>query len=268
MSPADTPCSEENRVSDAPFPSWHGERAQQLHAAIITRLHLLLATPYDSPLNPGFVRDYRQVLTTFEEYQQEVMRYHGRMPSCRAGCATCCGHWVEDVNSFEAALIAGEVLRRPPPAIDAIMHQCRSDMAALEQLADIRDARTGTVEEELHFDETDILLGAFYQLRRPCPLLSNGRCSVYDLRPLTCRIYFSFSHPSRCDPDHIHDEGTATFILDVDEEANALFDRLHERFCLFEGESGLRRVLLRYLEHERNGAAVRDGGTHPPGCDC
>ncbi len=39
----------------------------------------------------------------------------------------------------------------------------------------------------------------------PCPLLVNGRCSVYESRPESCRTFFAHSHPERCDmPARIH----------------------------------------------------------------
>ncbi|MGD1336120.1 YkgJ family cysteine cluster protein [Vibrio harveyi] len=32
----------------------------------------------------------------------------------------------------------------------------------------------------------------------PCPLLKNGICSVYEYRPLACRVFASFDNPLNC----------------------------------------------------------------------
>ena len=36
----------------------------------------------------------------------------------------------------------------------------------------------------------------------PCPLLQEGHCSVYDVRPLACRSFFSIHTPEWCHPLH------------------------------------------------------------------
>jgi Fe-S-cluster containining protein len=33
---------------------------------------------------------------------------------------------------------------------------------------------------------------------KPCPLLINGLCSVYDVRPFSCRIFFAMGNPNDC----------------------------------------------------------------------
>lgn len=40
----------------------------------------------------------------------------------------------------------------------------------------------------------------FHELRRPCVFLKDGRCSIYRIRPIPCRIYHVITHPDRCQP--------------------------------------------------------------------
>lgn len=87
--------------------------------------------------------------------------------ACRAGCAFCCHHpvgitWPEALR-----------LRQAIDALDphARAERCRAVTAAA--------AATATLPWEalaLH----------------PCPLLQDGRCSVYAARPLPCRAWASF----------------------------------------------------------------------------
>jgi hypothetical protein len=70
---------------------------------------------------------------------------------------------------------------------------------------------------------------------------------IYPVRPLTCRMYLSTSDPLRCNPDYIHASLTPTMIIDLSEEANRILDRLHFRFQRFDGDTGLRSLLLKHL---------------------
>jgi hypothetical protein len=60
-------------------------------------------------------------------------------------------------------------------------------------------------------------------------------------------MYVSFSDPFRCSPDDINEGDTPTYLFDLEEEADALIDALHFKFLRFEGDSGLRSLLVKYL---------------------
>jgi Fe-S-cluster containining protein len=142
-------------------------------------------------------------------------------------------------QSFDATTIA------------AIADQCRADLSLLTQLQTEVARRLGgkrlfgTPDD---IDEIDLLLGVFYQQQRPCPLLdSEGSCSIYALRPLTCRMYLSFSPPALCAPEHINEQAM-TYLLSVNDDANRLLDALHERFIRNNGDTGLRSALIAALD--------------------
>jgi Fe-S-cluster containining protein len=228
--------------------------ARKTQRKVISLLKDLQRRGYESCLCSEFREAYGRFLLLFERFQTEVLAAEGRVPSCRRGCATCCFHWVEDVYSFEAALIGDHIVRHMRDEIPRITRLCREDVRAMEDLEShgsrVFDASAAQrAREGAEFDLVDLLLGAFYRLRRPCPLLGkDGACLIYDLRPLTCRIYVSFSPPARCDPEHRDDEDIPTVLLDLEEEANALLDELHFRYDSYGGDTGLRSLLLQCLE--------------------
>ena len=193
------------------------------------------------------------LLKEIDSFQACVIAGAENPVSCTHGCVRCCYHWVEDVNSFEAEIIADTVRKRYPDRVDVIRQACRSDGAELERLDrlvqdrlrenDLRD------DEEPDIDPVDLLLHVFYRLRRPCPLLNaQGGCMVYEVRPLTCRMYVSFSDPIRCDPEYITVSEVSTCLIDLSERANAIIDRLHFACLRFEGDTGLRSLLAKYLD--------------------
>jgi hypothetical protein len=146
-----------------------------------------------------------------------------------------------------------------PGEVERIVKICREDSLLLEYLDSIVEQKLscdGNSKYPATFDRVDVLLASFYQQKRPCPLLNrNGECSIYPLRPLTCRIYVNFYDPLLCDPQHINSRDIPNYLLDLPEETNVLLDRLHFRFDSFKGNTGLRSLLLFALggEHDEKG---------------
>ena len=96
--------------------------------------------------------------------------------ACREGCAWCCHKVV--------GTAAPEVLR-----IVQFLHEHLSP----EDVSATRD-RAVRLDEQRRSLQHDTWAAD----RLPCPLLVNGRCSVYPVRPLTCRGYNS-SDARRCE---------------------------------------------------------------------
>jgi Fe-S-cluster containining protein len=210
-------------------------------------LKKLLSLKTDDCLNVEFRSLFSSYLNLLDEYQQSVLEHNGRVATCASGCSCCCNHWVEDVNSFEAAIICEFIQKNFPQHIPAIIKKCKSDIQQLEHIEKCMIDHPDISENQ--FDHTDLLLSVFYQFKRPCPLLDkSGICTIYPVRPLTCRIYMSFSAPSCCDPEYINEDDTPTYLLDVEEDASEQLDQLHFKFLKFEGNTGLRSLLLSHFE--------------------
>jgi Fe-S-cluster containining protein len=97
--------------------------------------------------------------------------------ACRAGCAWCCHKLV--------GTAAPEVLRIARFVRETFSEE---DVAAVRDRADRLDEQRRSLTDDPWVAE-----------RLPCPLLlADGRCSVYPVRPLTCRGYNS-SDARRCE---------------------------------------------------------------------
>jgi Fe-S-cluster containining protein len=86
--------------------------------------------------------------------------------ACRQGCAHCC-HIPVTISSIEADLIGRRVGHRPARPAQSVQ---------LQEFEDLEDAVPA--------------LEAISASREPspCPFLLDGACSVYDVRPMACRL--------------------------------------------------------------------------------
>jgi Fe-S-cluster containining protein len=224
--------------------------AQEIHKKIYDRLAALEAGGSRSCREPEFTKAWKETINLIDLYQKETAGASRMTISCAKGCAACCCHWVEDVNSFEAEMIAEYLKKHHPQKVGRITAQCERDGKKLADLNDIVETKLAAEHDRpsaAAIDPVDLLLASFYRLRSQCPLLENGLCLAYPVRPLTCRMYVSFSTPEQCDPAYIDNDDIPTYLFDLEEAANGIIDRLHFRFLKFENDTGLRSLLAKYL---------------------
>jgi Fe-S-cluster containining protein len=225
--------------------------ALDLQKIIIARLNKLIARRYRSCLCKGFKAEYSRIMDLFERYQREVVQAGPYHITCKKGCGVCCYHWAEDVYSFEGKILAEHIRKKRGLELASIMRVLKQDAVWRDR---IKSAVTTSMTNPYYkkslgkTDPYDVVLSGFYQLKRPCPLRGkDGSCSVYAVRPLTCRIYVSFSRPALCKPENINDGKTETYLLDLEKDASDLFDELHFMYDECEGDTGLRSMLLKLL---------------------
>ncbi|MBD3344302.1 MAG: hypothetical protein GF401_04485 [Chitinivibrionales bacterium] len=228
------------------------QSAKTFHDKLVVILKELYTLDCRSSLDKNFRDKYNQALHLFETYQNEIVRHYNRKITCTKGCAWCCYHWVEDVYSFEAEIIADFLKTSRNHDLPALREQLRDDEAALVDLDNLVEKKladspyAGELDDN---DRIDLLLASYYQLKRPCPLLDdNGACTIYPLRPLTCRIYVSFFDPRHCTPEVVDHEDSRTYLLNCEEPASAILDQIHFKHLAFEEDTGLRSLLLKYLQ--------------------
>jgi Fe-S-cluster containining protein len=231
------------------------ESALVWHKNIMIQLHELNALPPAKDGSPSekFEAHFDTLMETFEKFQQTILTHYGKTVTCSRGCSFCCSHWVEDVYSFESTRIIRYLKNHYRTDLPRIISLCQSDVDAMEGLHVCVDQKLAALppEERESLDQVDLLLSCFYRLERPCAFLTNeGSCGIYAVRPLTCRIYISFSQPDLCRPANIDGDETMTYLLDFEEEASLVLDELHQKYDVYDGDLGLRSVMADALKKD------------------
>ena len=128
-----------------------------------------------SAKTPG---DYARLLTRiyadFAQQQESVRAANNINIVCKAGCFYCCYIKV-DVHAHEAMFLIEHIQRAlSKEQIDALFLRCK-------------DHRERILPQSLEQQMTT---------NNPCPMLVEGKCSVYQGRPFSCRNY----HAQRLEP--------------------------------------------------------------------
>jgi Fe-S-cluster containining protein len=103
---------------------------------------------------------YRKIVAAVEAEFERNRSLHGARIRCGPGCTECCHH-VFAITRFEADEVARGVAALP---------------AGQRRELEMRAAR---------YIEDGLVRGE----RLPCPALQEGRCSIYEHRPLLCRKF-------------------------------------------------------------------------------
>lgn len=124
----------------------------------------------------------RRALGSYDQLNQTTVEQSGVALVCRAGCSLCC--WLRvDVYAPEVFLIA-ETLRNElaPPELQELLERLAAHSDLVTRMTVLEHATRNVA----------------------CPLSKNGWCSVYAVRPHTCRRHhsqdlaacqFTFDHP-------------------------------------------------------------------------
>ncbi|AKT40542.1 YkgJ family cysteine cluster protein [Chondromyces crocatus] len=132
-------------------------------------VRLFLADPSEQGTTHAVGRAYALLDT---EARRVLAAIPGSGPACAPGCSFCC-HVHADATMPELLTVA-TALRRTlsPEALDTLRQRLASHVARVEQLDD----------------------QARWDARIPCAFLGDGgRCSIYEVRPLRCRAFHSWS---------------------------------------------------------------------------
>jgi len=110
----------------------------------------------------------------------------GVIPSCKFGCCHCCRYHIV-MNIAEARTLAQYVKREFSP-------EQRKDLRMRTQRwHEWHDSLRGGCPSVDMAGQTGLSHYDPY-----CPLLVNGACSAYGVRPVVCRTHFVSSHPLSC----------------------------------------------------------------------
>jgi Fe-S-cluster containining protein len=117
---------------------------------------------------------FRQLAAEADRLFARVARENPGLVKCRPGCDDCC-RAVFLVSAVEGSVIAGAV--RELPRRERRLIERQAQKAAVSY-----DALVGRVAGRIEAEE-------WSRQRIDCPLLIEGRCALYEHRPITCRVY-------------------------------------------------------------------------------
>jgi Fe-S-cluster containining protein len=186
--------------------------------------------------------DYRELLARlgrvmpmlynrYDNYISALLATGAETVSCSRACSHCCSHYVTSVEPYELLFLHGKI---------------RAAASYPNRLIAFH-RRASAFREIMRGDTSDLAedkaLYKYYLRDMPCPFLSaQGTCGVYESRPISCRMFFSLSHPSLCKGKATVAPRNRNFIVELPEDietllaqAGLLFSELHLPESLFEG---------------------------------
>lgn len=156
-----------------------------------------------------------------------LLKRSGFKVHCRPGCVYCCYNMPAGVSSLELILLYLAVCG------NGLLERCfRRSLRANERLAQIRQDRSFWPEEDAVCRGREGVLKAYLQTSTACPFLNEGRCLVYPVRPLACRMHFSLTPHHWCDPRHFQNGHAVPFNVEPGDEVLDALERIDARLDL------------------------------------
>jgi Fe-S-cluster containining protein len=141
------------------------QKVDWINSQFGTRFNKLLNEAAALAESPDPINSKARRLVEIHDYIADKLAPHS---ACKRGCSYCCNQSVA-ISAWEAARI-GRASGRTPANV--VGFSASTDFSAIPR------EHSGT----------------------PCPFLKGGECSVYDVRPLACRIHFNMGDdPEQCD---------------------------------------------------------------------
>lgn len=135
-------------------------------------------------MTSAIVEHYRQLLVQVDTWFSACVRTHGDKMACREGCSGCC-RGLFDITLLDAFLLQQGFKTLSPSMRGDVLGRVDSRLSQLQQ--QWPEFQSPFIlnrlphDQWLNMPENDLTA---------CPLLGvDGRCMVYDYRPLTCRLH-------------------------------------------------------------------------------
>lgn len=192
------------------------------------------------PLIREFTREYHRL---FSEYLDAVLPQQPRPIQCRPACGNCCHHYPMSVEPFELLTLYGD-LRGRNDLLD-IMEACQVRSSLFSRMFESRrtEAEKGEVADgegqgfQMDLDDyaEDKALHDYFAAWKPCPFSDKaGDCTVYPLRPVSCRMYFSETDPKFCTPEHLQTPENDSYIVYLPDSIEDAVYGISEHYALLD----------------------------------
>jgi len=131
------------------------------------------------------LQEYGDLLRKVDRWFATCMQRHPSAISCRSGCSECC-RGLFDITLLDALYLKTGFDRLDAEIRTRVLDKAKERLLALQVLWP--DFGAPYILNYRPEDEWEILMPDDDETR--CPLLdADGRCLVYDFRPMTCRLH-------------------------------------------------------------------------------
>ncbi len=157
---------------------------------------------------------------------------------CGSGCSTCCKHYPTSIEPFELLYLHAALYNR---------EDYGNIIYAFHQRASIFQKLAGGVVNTAQ--EEDELLYTYFLKNIPCPMLAkDGSCSIYAFRPMTCRMFISFSEPKYCGGTNAISELNRNYVVELPDHIEVILSQISYRLHSLEIPQHLFAGLVRVNE--------------------
>jgi Fe-S-cluster containining protein len=177
----------------------------------------------------SFAEDYH---AAYDAYLKAVLPQQEKPIQCRAACGNCCHHYPMSVEPFELLTLYSD-LRGRNDLLD-IMEACQSRASMFKKFYEQRRVEHGVVDD---FDDLaeDLALHDYFAAWTPCPFSNKvGDCTVYPLRPVSCRMYFSETDPKYCTSEHLQTPENDSYIVYLPDSIEDAVYGISEHYMLLD----------------------------------
>ena len=134
----------------------------------------------------------------------ETLSSKGEKITCRKGCTHCCYHYVA-VSLAHGIVIVDYLYKRKELLQQFIFNNEKWHRKGYSVSDSIDRTRIHALSSSVPIDQvitdTRPLSARYLNMNIQCPFLVDSKCSIYDVRPLSCSGHYSVSPPSWCASD-------------------------------------------------------------------
>jgi len=196
-----------------------------------------IPSPVPFSIGTDFYRDLGEILDRFlpplhkayDRYVAKVLQSEDRRITCKSGCSACCRHFVTSVEPFE--ILAIHLRIRNSAHYADLLFACHGRASQFERILQA-EGEDGEAE--------DRALYRYFVRGAACPFLGKeGTCRIYDLRPMSCRMFFSESSPRFCTGTALASPWNRNFQVELPEAAEEALARCSALLAHLELPEGL-----------------------------
>ena len=165
----------------------------------------------------------------YDRYVAAVLKTEERRITCSSGCSACCRHFVTSVEAFE--ILAIHLRIRNSPQYSDLLFACHARTSKFEQILQTEGKDAEAEDRALH---------RYFLRGVGCPFLGKDEtCGIYDIRPMSCRMFFAESPARFCSGKAIVSPWNRNFQVELPDVAEEALARCSEQLAKLDLPVGL-----------------------------